>query len=126
MLHKRYSNKMSNTLPNIFYLSVDQSLVNFKLPFAFVCVETLIFSAGGHGLVPVSWKRYWCVIKNGQLYCFKTSFDAAADYCFPLKCYELEIAVEKRKNRFVVCVYKLQPFQICSNYSLRSLNGVCL
>lgn len=78
----------------------------------------LIFSAGGHGLVPVSWKRYWCVIKNGQLYCFKTSFDAAADYCFPLKCYELEVAVEKRKNRFVVCVYRLQPPQIYSKHCL--------
>uniref|UniRef100_A0A7M5WV28 PH domain-containing protein n=1 Tax=Clytia hemisphaerica TaxID=252671 RepID=A0A7M5WV28_9CNID len=54
--------------------------------------------AGGHGIVPVSWKKYWVVIKLGKMYCYKTSFNMQADYLFMVNDYSVDNATEKKKN----------------------------
>jgi len=60
----------------------------------------LVKKGGGHGLVPVSWKRYWCAIKTSNIYCYKTSFDIVADYVFQLKEFTIENTTEKKKVAF--------------------------
>ncbi|XP_065649718.1 uncharacterized protein LOC100205121 isoform X10 [Hydra vulgaris] len=60
----------------------------------------LMKKAGGHGLRPLTWKRYWCVVKHGNIYCYKTSFDIAADYAIPIKNFSIEDADEKKKVAF--------------------------
>ena len=61
----------------------------------FFCI---IFTAGGHGIVPVSWKKFWVVIKLGKLYCYKTSFNIAADYLLNIHDYTVDNASEKKKT----------------------------
>ena len=58
---------------------------------------TLPILAGGHGLVPVSWRKCWCVVKNGSMYCYKTSFDNAALHLYQLSYYDTLSANEKKK-----------------------------
>ncbi|XP_065677078.1 uncharacterized protein LOC100205121 isoform X2 [Hydra vulgaris] len=60
----------------------------------------LMKKAGGHGLRPLTWKKYWCVVKHGNIYCYKTSFDIAADYAIPIKNFSIEDADEKKKVAF--------------------------
>lgn len=60
----------------------------------------LLKKSGGHGLVPVGWKRYWCVVKVQKIYCYKTSFDIAADYAIAIQNYTVENATEKKKIAF--------------------------
>jgi len=54
--------------------------------------------AGGHGIVMASWKKFWVVIKNGKLYCYKTSFNIAADYLLNVSDYTVDNATEKKKS----------------------------
>merc|ERR1712226_1010462 len=56
--------------------------------------------AGGHGIIPISWKRYWCVLKDAKFYCYKTSFDSVADYILLVKDYTIENVTEKKKIAF--------------------------
>ncbi|XP_047123179.1 connector enhancer of kinase suppressor of ras 2 isoform X2 [Hydra vulgaris] len=60
----------------------------------------LMKKAGGHGLKPISWKKYWCVIKSGNIYCYKTSFESSADYILAIKKFSIEDADEKKKIAF--------------------------
>lgn len=61
-------------------------------------LTVLFFLAGGHGIVPVSWKKFWVVIKLGKLYCYKTSFNMQADYLFIVNDYSVEQATEKKRT----------------------------
>jgi len=45
-----------------------------------------------------SWKKFWVVIKNGKLYCYKTSFNIAADYLLNVSDYTVDNATEKKKS----------------------------
>lgn len=57
-----------------------------------------LFSAGGHGIVPVSWKKFWVVVKLGKVYLYKTSFNMQADYLLIINDYSVDHATEKKRS----------------------------
>ena len=64
----------------------------------YIIYFNVIFNlAGGHGIIPIMWKRYWCVVKDSKLYMYKTSFDIVADYLLYVNDYSVENTTEKKK-----------------------------
>lgn len=68
---------------------IDEEKLNFYF---------LVHLAGGHGIVPVNWKKFWVVVKLGKIYCYKTSFNMQADYLFIVNDYAVESSTEKKRN----------------------------
>lgn len=81
----------------------------------------ILFLAGGHGIIPISWKRYWCVLKDAKFYCYKTSFDSFADYILLVKDYTIESITEKKKMYVFNFKELFKLFKYCKKDRIVSL-----